>query len=51
MKIKLDKNTRLTTVLSPLGHDVDTVLADGLMGGPDATVWQAARLAERFFIT
>jgi predicted nuclease of predicted toxin-antitoxin system len=53
MKIKLDENIplRLTTVLSREGHDVDTVIAEGLSGRPDDAVWEKAQSAGRFFIT
>ena len=37
MRIKLDENLpmQLATTLSRLGHDVDSVLAEGLTGRPD----------------
>jgi predicted nuclease of predicted toxin-antitoxin system len=53
MKIKLDENLphTLVNVITPLGHDVDTVLMEGLTGHNDSDVWQAAQQAERFFVT
>lgn len=53
MKIKLDENipTRLRPVLSGYGHRVDTVVSEGLIGEPDAHVWQVAQSTGRFFIT
>lgn len=34
-----------------LGHDVDTVSAEGLVGSTDGAVWDAAQSARRFLIT
>ena len=53
MKIKLDENLpeRLATVLTRLGHDVDTVYAERLNGRVDADVWNGTQTAERFLIT
>lgn len=53
MKIKLDENLpeRLIVVLESLGHDVDTVIAEGFAGQDDPQVWQAAQSAGRFLIT
>ncbi len=53
MKIKLDENlpAALSEALSALGHDVDTVLAEGLAGTSDDQVWQAAQESARFLIT
>ena len=53
MKIKLDENfpTRLVGVLGRLGHDVDTVPAEGFAGKSDAEVWSAACDTGRFFVT
>jgi predicted nuclease of predicted toxin-antitoxin system len=53
MKIKLDENLpeKLAAVLKEIGHDVDTVRLEGVAGQNDATVWQAAQSAHRFFIT
>ena len=53
MKIKLDENipTSLVSVLSELGHDVDSVLLEGMKGKADDIVWRAAKNAGRFFIT
>jgi predicted nuclease of predicted toxin-antitoxin system len=51
--IKLDENlpARLVTILTTLGHDVDSVAQEGLRGRDDADVWRAAQAAGRFFIT
>lgn len=53
MNVKLDENLpeRLVSVLSALGHDVDTVRSERLKGGNDADVWRAAQSAQRFFVT
>lgn len=53
MKIKLDENLpgRLVQALTDLGHDVDTVVLERLVGQDDHAVWQAAQRAGRFLIT
>lgn len=53
MKIKLDENIpdRLVSVLKNGGHDVDTVVSEGLRGAADKEVWSAARHVDRFLIT
>ena len=53
MKIKLDENRpeRLVSQLSQLGHDVDSVRAEGLAGQTDGEVWQATQSGNRFLIT
>lgn len=49
MRIKLDENVpaRAAERLRTLGHDVDTVITEGLAGRPDPDVWQAARARRR----
>jgi predicted nuclease of predicted toxin-antitoxin system len=53
MRIKLDENlpVRLGDLLAALGHDVDTVFAEGMSGSTDPDVWRATQAAGRFFIT
>ena len=53
MKLKLDENlpARLAAALSGLGHDVDTVVQEGLSGQHDAHVWNAAQETGRFLLT
>jgi predicted nuclease of predicted toxin-antitoxin system len=53
VKIKLDENLpdELVSVLSNLGHDVDTVRAERLVGADDETVWSASQSAGRLLIT
>lgn len=53
MKIKLDENitTELVPILSAWGHDVDTVVVEGLTGQPDSAVRQAAQQAGRLLVT
>ena len=53
VRIKLDENLpdRLVTVLTTLGHDVDTVHGEQLTGRADPEVWSAAQSARRFLIT
>jgi predicted nuclease of predicted toxin-antitoxin system len=53
VKIKLDENLpdRLVTVFTGLGHDVDTIHAEHLIGRADSDVWSAVQAAQRFLIT
>jgi predicted nuclease of predicted toxin-antitoxin system len=53
MKIKLDENlpSGLQTDLAALGHDVDTVISEGIAGHDDSDVWQHATSARRLLIT
>jgi hypothetical protein len=53
MKIKLDENipASLTMILVSLGHDVDSVKDEKLVGATDEVVWKAAQNAGRFFVT
>ena len=53
MRIKLDENipARAAARLSSLGHDVDTVLDEGLGGRDDGAIWMVAQEEKRFFIT
>jgi len=53
MRVKLDENLpdRLISVLGGLGHDTDTVVAEGLGGKPDVELWPEVQRAERFLLT
>lgn len=53
MKFKLDENlpVELVTDLRGLGHDVDTVIGEGLRGAPDPAVVAAAFAADRILFT
>jgi predicted nuclease of predicted toxin-antitoxin system len=53
VKIKLDENlpVALARRLEGLGHQVDTVLDEGLRGVDDDRVWEAAQGEGRFLIT
>jgi hypothetical protein len=53
VKIKLDENLphALVQHLVGLGHDVDSVREEGLVGRDDADVWGAAQSTGRFLIT
>ncbi|HYL97374.1 MAG TPA: DUF5615 family PIN-like protein, partial [Blastocatellia bacterium] len=53
MKIKLDENlpVLLASMLATLGHDVDTVPAEGLAGSTYPAVWRASQDAGRFFVS
>jgi predicted nuclease of predicted toxin-antitoxin system len=53
MRIKLDENVpvRAAQRLRDLGHDVDTVLDEGLGGKSDVAVWEAAQSEGRFLVT
>ena len=49
MRIKLDENlpAGLVPLLGALGHEVDTVPAEGLGGQEDYVVWRAAQADRR----
>jgi predicted nuclease of predicted toxin-antitoxin system len=53
VRIKLDENipARLAQDLGELGHDVETVVGERLIGRDDSQVWQAAQQESRFFVT
>jgi predicted nuclease of predicted toxin-antitoxin system len=53
MKFKLDENLsrHLKALLELEGHDVSTVLDEGLSGKPDAAVGEAARAEDRILLT
>ena len=53
MKIKVDENlpSRMVVALRALGHDVETVAAEDLVGRPDQEVWLAAGREQRLLIT
>ncbi len=53
MRIKLDENMphALVSALSRLGHDVDTVIDEGLAAARDHLVWDAAQQEKRLLIT
>lgn len=53
MRVKLDENipARLARDLGELGHDVETVVSEGLTGRDDGQIWQAAQRESRFFVT
>ncbi len=53
MRVKLDENlpARLVDVLTQLGHDVDTVSAEGLTGSDDGSLWEASQSARRLLVT
>jgi predicted nuclease of predicted toxin-antitoxin system len=53
VKIKLDENvpSRSAERLRALGHDVDTVITEGLTGRPDPDIWRAAQQEARFLVT
>lgn len=53
MKFKLDENLPVSsaTILTRVGHDVDTVGQEGLGGAPDPDVVAAATAAERVLIS
>ena len=52
MRIKLDENlpAGLVPLLAALGHEVDTVPAEGLGGQDDDVVWRAAQADRRFLV-
>ena len=53
MKIKLDENipVSLVRVLAGLGHDVQTVHAEGLVGRKDQEIWNRCQAEGRLLIT
>jgi predicted nuclease of predicted toxin-antitoxin system len=53
VKFKLDENlpTSSTTILTSVGHDVDTATDEGLIGAPDPDVVAAATAAGRILIS
>jgi hypothetical protein len=53
VRIKLDENMpeSLVVVLSELGHDVDTVPSEQIVGQEDGVVWRAAQADRRFLVT
>jgi predicted nuclease of predicted toxin-antitoxin system len=53
MRVKIDENLPavLETILTTLGHNVDTVPAEGLAGRNDDEVLAASRKSGRFLLT
>jgi predicted nuclease of predicted toxin-antitoxin system len=53
VRIKLDENitTDASVVARDLGHDIDTVNAEGLTGAPDVDVLAAATRGGRLLVT
>jgi len=53
MRFKLDENLphELADDLLRLGHDADTVYAEGLIGADDATIVQATQASGRILLT
>lgn len=53
MRIKLDENISVSAVVvaAALGHEVDTVVDEGLSGAEDPDVLSAARREGRFLVT
>jgi predicted nuclease of predicted toxin-antitoxin system len=53
MKFKLDENLPASSaaILANVGHDVDTVSAEGLTGAPDRDVVAAATAAGRVLVS
>ena len=53
MKFKLDENLPVSSaaILTSVGHDVDTVTHEGLIGAPDRDVVVAATEAGRMLIS
>lgn len=53
MKFKLDENLPVSSaaILTSVGHDVDTVTEEGLVGAPDRDVVAAASAAGRILIS
>jgi predicted nuclease of predicted toxin-antitoxin system len=53
VKVKLDENLPVSAsqVLTEIGHDVETVIGEGLAGNDDPTVLAAASSEERLLVT
>jgi predicted nuclease of predicted toxin-antitoxin system len=53
VKVKLDENipVSLVEVLASLGHDVQTVIGQGLTGRADAEIWRQCQLEDRLLMT
>lgn len=53
MRIKLDENlpAGLVPLLTDLGHEVDTVPAEGIGGEDDDVVWRTVQADGRFLVT
>ena len=53
MKVKLDENipVSLAEALASLGHDVQTVIGQGLTGRADAEIWRQCQLEDRLLMT
>lgn len=53
MKFKLDENlgTRTRQVFEVAGHDIETVVGEGLSGGPDTELNEVCRREERCLVT
>ena len=53
MKLKLDENfdVRLVPELRQEGFDADTVIAEGLTGSPDETIYDTCKAAGRTLVT
>lgn len=53
MRIKPDENLsrHLKAVIAPIGHDVETVADEDLLGSPDAAIAAAAVREERMLFT
>lgn len=52
MRIKLDENlpVEIAARLRTLGHDVQTVHDEGLVGRDDREIWEAAQREKRFLV-
>ena len=53
MKVKLDENipVSLAEALASFGHDVQTVIGQGLTGRADAEIWRRCQLEDRLLMT
>jgi predicted nuclease of predicted toxin-antitoxin system len=53
VRVKLDENipARLARDLGELGHDVETVVGEGLTGRDDGQIWLTVQQESRFFVT
>ena len=53
LRVKVDEDLpfEVAELVRRAGHDVDTVVGEGMGGAKDAVLWQAAQSEQRFLIT
>ena len=53
MKIKLDENipAAIKNILDDIGHDVETVISEKLVGSNDTIIWESTQRESRLLVT